>query len=296
MWISAWLNGRRQRVALNGTFSSWLPVKSGVPQGSVLGPSLFLIFINDIDDEISSHVLKFADDTKVFTRIEDENDALSLQDDINKLHLWSEKWQMLFNVSKCKILHFGHNNHRFNYFMNGQPLETVNEEKDLGVIVSSSLKLNTQVVACVKRANRILGMIYRTFETKELVLMLQLYKSLVRPHLEFAIQAWNPYLKGDIDYLEKVQRRFTRMIPVLQHLPYNERLSALNLTTLSTRRLRGDLIEAFKIMKGFVKASPQLWFEFSDISFTRGHSMKLCAKYSKLNVRRHFFSVRVVSE
>ncbi|PIK40267.1 putative RNA-directed DNA polymerase from mobile element jockey-like [Apostichopus japonicus] len=95
-WISAWLNGRRQRVALNGTFLSWLPVKSGVPQGSVLGPSLFLIFINDIDDEISSHVLKFADDTKVFTRIEDEKDALSLQEDINKLHLWVvSEWNAL---------------------------------------------------------------------------------------------------------------------------------------------------------------------------------------------------------
>ena len=185
---------------------------------------------------------------------------------------WSE---VEIGVSKCKILHFGHNNHCFNYFLNGQPLEAVNEEKDLGVIVSSSLKSNAQVVACVKRAMRILGMIHRTFETKEHNLMLQLYKSLVRPHLEFAIQAWSPYLKGDIDYIEKVQRRFTRMITVLQHLPYDERLTILNLTTLSTRRLRGDLIEAFKIMKGYEKASPQVWFDYSDISYTRGHSMKL---------------------
>lgn len=107
--------------------------------------------------------------------------------------------------------------------------------------------------------------------------MLKLYKSLVRPHLEYAVQAWNPYLKGDIDMIEKVQRRFTRMILELQQLTYEERLSSL--TTLFVRRLRGDLIEVYKILNGYGKVDSIVLFEFSNISFTRGHTMKLCVKH-----------------
>ena len=104
-WIQAWLTDRRQRVIVEGEISNWKPVLSGVPQGSVLGPILFLIFINDLDDDLSSKVLKFADDTKVFRTVKTDTDKETLQDDLTKLVKWSEKWQMLFNFGKCKCIH-----------------------------------------------------------------------------------------------------------------------------------------------------------------------------------------------
>ena len=107
-WIEKWLIDRRQRVVVDGEVSNWKVVLSGVPQGSVLGPILFLIYINDLDDDITSKVLKFADDTKVFRKIKSDADRQHLQDDLNKLIEWSEKWQMLFNFGKCKCLHTGH--------------------------------------------------------------------------------------------------------------------------------------------------------------------------------------------
>ena len=121
-WIKTWLTDRKQRVVLNGCASEWLPVLSGVPQGSVLGPLLFLVFINDIDgalDLTSSVIFKFADDSKVLRKVEDEEDQRRLQEEINNLCKWSEDWQMLFNAEKCKVLHFGKNNPGYSYTMGG---------------------------------------------------------------------------------------------------------------------------------------------------------------------------------
>ena len=124
-WIEKWLIDRRQRVVVDGEVSNWKSVLSGVPQGSVLGPILFLIYINDLDDDITSKVLKFADDTKVFRKIKSDADRQHLQDDLNKLIEWSEKWQMMFNFGKCKCLHTGHGNEDAQYTMGGTVLRTV---------------------------------------------------------------------------------------------------------------------------------------------------------------------------
>ena len=131
-WIEKWLIDRRQRVVVDGEVSNWKAVLSGVPQGSVLGPILFLIYINDLDDDITSKVLKFADDTKVFRKIKSDADRQHLQDDLNKLIEWSEKWQMLFNFGKCKCLHTGHGNEDAQYTMGDTVLNTTLKEKDLG--------------------------------------------------------------------------------------------------------------------------------------------------------------------
>ena len=140
---------------------------------------------------------------------------------------WSEDWQMLFNADKCKSIHYGHNNQRHQYNMNGHILEQLDQEKDLGVIITDSLKPGKQCAITAKKANRVLGIINRSITCKERKIILQLYKSLVRPHLEYAVQAWNPYLAKDITILEKVQRRATRMISDIQHLPYELRLKKL---------------------------------------------------------------------
>ena len=128
-WIEKWLTHRRQRVIVDGEISNWKSVLSGVPQGSVLGPILFLIYINDLEDDISSKVLKFSDDTKVFRKVTNDTDKQSLQDDRDKLVKWSEKWQMLFNFGKCKCIHIGHGNMDKEYIMGDAVLGRTTQEK-----------------------------------------------------------------------------------------------------------------------------------------------------------------------
>ena len=128
-WIEQWLTDRRQRVVVDGEVSSWKSVLSGVPQGSVLGPILFLVYINDLEEEVTGNILKFADDTKLFTKTKKIGDKTNLQDDIDKLVKWSEKWQMLFNFGKCKCLHIGPGNTSMNYEMGGTILSTTVKKK-----------------------------------------------------------------------------------------------------------------------------------------------------------------------
>ena len=167
---------------------------------------------------------------------------------------------MLFNVDKCKVMHIGINNSKANYEMNGKYLEEVTEERDLGVIFQNDLKCNRQCLKAVNTANKVLGMIKRSFSVRDKDVILQLYKSLVRPHLEYSIQAWRPHFQKDIDLIEGVQRRATKLISDLKDKSYENRLRILNLTTLETRRLRGDLIEVFKIFKGFDNLDPTVFF------------------------------------
>jgi hypothetical protein len=212
-WIEKWLIGRKQRVVLNGSISEWKSVTSGVPQGSVLGPLLFIIFVNDMDNSVLGRLLKFADDAKLFRCVSDPGGVDMLRDDLASLYKWSEDWQMSFNVDKCKVMHFGVNNAKEKYSINNIVLNVVKEEKDLGVIVQDDLKVSQQCSKVVKTANRILGMIGRTFQNRSKEIIIPLYKSLVRPHLEYCVQAWRPHLIKDIKLIENVQHRATRMIP-----------------------------------------------------------------------------------
>ena len=210
-----------------------------------------LIYINDLDDDITSKVLKFADDTKVFRKIKSDTDRQQLQDDLNKLTEWSEKWQMLFNYGKCKCLHTGHGNEDAQYTMGDTVLNTTIKEKDLGLTISADMKVSGQCAIAAAKGNQILGLIRRNIVYKEKELIIPLYKTIVRPHLEYCIQAWRPYRKKDIDILERVQRRATKMIQKLRNISYEMRLKECGLTTLETRRLRGDQIEVFKILNGY---------------------------------------------
>mgnify|MGYP003422120574 FL=1 len=173
-----------------------------------------------------------------------------LQDDLMNLCKWSDDWMMLFNADKCKVMHFGYNSTEADYKIYDKNLDVTKEERDLGIIIQNDLKCRLQCIKAVNTANIVLGMIRRSFVCKDREIILQLYKSLVRPHLEYCFQAWRPHLQKDIDLIEGVQRRATKMIPNLKNKAYEERLNNLNLTTLETRRLRGDLIEVFKICKG----------------------------------------------
>ncbi|KAF2349853.1 Reverse transcriptase domain [Trinorchestia longiramus] len=203
-WIRNWLTGRTQRVAIHDETSDPTLVTSGVPQGSVLGPLLFIIYINDLDVGIISKINKFADDTKLCHRAFTERDRATIHSDLNRLLQWTETWQMSFNIEKCSVMHVGANNRHFQHTMYNIPIETVQQQRDLGVIVTENLKHDKQVEKSVKNASRILGFIARNFEYKSKNIMLSLYKALVRPHLEYAVQLWSPTLRKDINKMEKI--------------------------------------------------------------------------------------------
>jgi ribonucleases P/MRP protein subunit RPP40 len=145
-WISQFLKDRRQRVAVAGSVSEWARVISGVPQGSVFGPLLFICYINDMPDTIDSMIHLYADDSKLCREVENELDARKLQTDINKLQAWSRIWQLVFNAEKCKVMHIGKSNQNRDYFMiegEGNCMERTDLEKDLGVWADNSLKFNS---------------------------------------------------------------------------------------------------------------------------------------------------------
>ena len=252
-WIKSWLSSRRQKVCVGQVDSEWKFVTSGVPQGSVLGPVLFLIYINDLDNNLISKLAKFADDTKLCKSVNSLDDTQSLQIDLDRLHEWSVKWQMTFNVDKCVVMHVGSNNVNSSYVLGNNKLKSSNKEKDLGIIMDNSFKFSEQCNTAIKNANRTLGLIKRTIKSRNKEVIIKLYKALVRPKLEYCVQAWRPFLKKDIDNLERVQRRATKIITECRNQNYETRLKTLNLISLEDRRTRGDLIQVFKLIKGIDK-------------------------------------------
>ena len=212
-WIKDWLSGRKQRVVVAGESSEWLPVESGVPQGTVLGGPLFDVYIDDIDlIVLLSFLIKFADDTKMAKLIKSMLDSIQFQADIDRLCKWVADWAMEFNAEKCKIMHIGRNNPRNKYYMNGVELSVTEVERDLAVWTDSTLKPSLQCSKAATNANRLLGMILKSFHYRTKQSLVPLYKSLVRPKMEFAVAAWNPFYDKDIACLEKVQRRLIRSL------------------------------------------------------------------------------------
>ncbi len=289
-WIGNWLTNRKQRVVINGKASEWIDVTSGVPQGSVLGPVLFLVYINDIDDGITSIISKFADDTKIANSVVSYEQVIEMQKNLDKLSEWGKKWLMSFNADKCKVLHIGYRNDKAKYVLNGTQLKSVENEIDLGVTISSNLKPSQQCSNVVKKANKVIGLIGRSFEYKSKDTILTLYNSLVRPLLEYCVQAWCPYYQKDIDKLERVQRRVTKMIPSLKNKSYDDRLKELNLFPLKQRRLRGDLIQVFKIIKGIDNMDCSKYFTIDTLNYTRGNGCKIVGKsFSSHESKNNFF-------
>jgi hypothetical protein len=255
-WIKSFLSNRKQRVVIDGRFSAWTEVTSGVPQGSVLGPLLFVIFINDLP-EVCSNILKlYADDSKLLARISDEADIGRLQVDLGEVDEWCRMWQMQLNTSKCKVVRFGRTvDHYIPLYLTSQDgsrqeIEVSEVERDLGIQVCNDLSWKKQVETAAARANSILGMLRKTFQHNSVQLWKKLYVSYVRPHLEFAVPAWNPHRVGLGGLLEKVQRRATKIPKPLRQLNYEERLRQLGLEKLETRRSRGDLVQFFKFFWG----------------------------------------------
>ena len=261
---------------MENSYSGWTDVISGIPQGSVLGPILFVIFINDMPDAIESLCQLFADDAKIYAsvNIRDDTNTIKLQKDLDRLSEWSRKWQLPFNTGKCKVLHIGTNNPCHRYKMDNKKLDNVSEEKDLGVLVDEDLKFHKQTAAAVKKANRSLGIIKKTFVSLNETTLPTLYKTLVRPHLELANVAWGPHFKGDIKAVESIQKRATKLVKTLKDVPYENRLRSLNIPSLVHRRRRGDMIFTYKISHDVFDINNESVF-ISPSQATRGHAHKI---------------------
>ena len=209
-WINSWLSGRTQQVVLDGQASDPVPVLSGVPQGSVLGPVLFLIFINDLLDNIRSSVRLFADDCVLYKNIHSLQDCLALQEDLTSLGQWEADRQMKFNVAKCHSMRVTRHQHHkqilFDYSLHNQTLENVQSAKYLGITITDNMDWGQHVSEISSKATKTLGFLHRNLafaprSTKEVA-----YKTLVPPKLEYAAPIWSPHSKLQNNQIEKVQR------------------------------------------------------------------------------------------
>ena len=284
-WLESFLIGRTTRVKIGKHISSLHPVTSGVPQGSVLGPILFILYTSDIIVNSKTNFSIYADDTKIYTN--PLENALDLQMDIDSVVEWTEKWLIPLNEAKCTILHIGKNNPHYQYNINGVNIQPTTWVKDLGVIITNDLKWEAHINNIVKKANRKLFLIRKAFRFLDETTFKTLFGTYILPILEYSSSVWSPYLTKDITLLEGVQRRATKMLQSLKNLPYEERLLKLNMSSLTLRRQRRDAVETYKILHGHY-ASPQLvdFYTKANTQNLRGHNLKLKkAKFKHINYK-----------
>jgi len=294
-WLSAYLNDRKIAVKVADTLSTWTDATSGVPQGSVLGPVLFVMYIDICINAISQTDFGlFADDTKL---LGEAGVSSQIQSDLDALTEKLEEWQLSPNLAKCSVVHLGRQNPMYSYKMKGIDLTKSTCEKDLGVILSLDLKPEKYIGLVMRKASNTLWLLSQSLRYLDNHSKISAYTSYVRPQLEYATVIWSPYLKKDIDRIERVQKRFVKGLQGFRNLPYDEALRRLTLHKLETRRTILDLKTLFKIVhENFGNVKDKL-VQITPQSNTRSHSLQLepvKMKIARSNSYQHSFIPRVI--
>ena len=302
-WIGEFLRGRSMYVGVAGRSSRRLPVTSGVPQGSVLGPVLFLIYINHVVAGLTCQYKLFADDIKLYLSFDItdlEAGISSGQRNIDLLINTSEAWGLSMNVAKCVCVRFSRRRHNMPseqmspYTIGGNPIRFVSSHRDLGVLVDGDLKFHSHISTVSRFANALTSNILSCTLCRDADFILNIYTMHIRPLLEYGCCLWNTGYLGDLRLLERVQRRWTRSVDGLQDVPYAERLRALDLFSVKGRLLRADLILTYMIFSDLCAVKPSDLFTVLSNSITRGHQFKVAVPRTSLDSRKRFFAVRVV--
>lgn len=286
------------RTVIRDKYSNWSTVTSGVPQGSVLAPIMFQIYINDIQEGVNSYINLFADDAKLLKVIKSQVDCIEMQRDIDNMYEWSKKWKLEFNAKKCHAMEMGKSGRRptWNYKMGEDEIMKSKKEKDLGVVIQDTLQPGQHISEIFGSTYRLLSNIRVAFHYMDKTMMEKIITTMIRPRVEYAAVVWSPHLKKDIRKLERVQRIATKMVPELKDLTYEERLKEMGLPTLQDRRERGDLITMYKIVKGIEKIDRQdlVLLANEEGRRTRGHSKKIRKSKCSGDIRKYSFPHRTV--
>ena len=295
-WISSFLTGRRQSVKIGSSFSKFSPVSSGVPQGSVLGPILFNLFVNDITDNLDNTTTSkmFADDIKIYSEFDTNTTTCNLQTHLDLIYKWSSIWQLTISQPKCNILFLGHHEIKRPLNISTFPLRVSNLIVDLGISIDPELKFSIHIHEIAARAKQRAALIHRCFLSRSSINLLRAFKTYVRPLVEYATQIWSPHFSSLIILIEGVQRSFTKRLPGLSNLTYAERLTTLKLQSLEHRRLIFDLVMCFEIVHGLNALKFDDFFTFPNLSTTRGHPLKLATPIAKKDVKKYFFFTRII--
>jgi hypothetical protein len=296
--IESFLKDRSQVVSVNGMRSESVSLKSGVPQGSVLGPLLFLVYINDLANIFPQNITSkyFADDAKIYTEVRSGEDIDELQRSLDSLVLWAGEWQLNISIKKCftfDVLLQRNSEIFYSNSIEDHELDNVSTVKDLGVALDINLKFHDHISQVAAEAKKRCFLIYRCFNCRNSSSLLRGYKSYILPILNYCTSVWSPSLIQDIILIESVQRAFTKRIPGLASMTYEMRLKFLNLPTLELRRLRNDLVFCYKIFHCYVAGLPESYGLVLSKRHSRGHSLKLKKQIAIKEPRRNFFAVRM---
>ena len=300
-WIASFLKDRSQVVVVNGSSSSSVPVKSGVPQGSVLGPCLFLAFINDLPENLSSTSRLFADDTAVYGTVNNYVDAAELQQDLLRLEEWERNWEMMFHPAKCVTLPITRKrNLRIpSYHLHGHTLETVSSAKYLGVTLTTKLDWEEHITSTVTKANRALGFLRRNLKISSKTIKEKAYKAYVRPLVEYAATVWDPQSQKAINKIEAIQRRATRFVLNRYHntSSVSDMLDILQWPSLQQRRQNARLVMMYKIHHQFVQCPHiQEKLQFAPNRERRGHPQQFSLITARTQYRSGAFLPQTIKD
>jgi ribonuclease P/MRP protein subunit RPP40 len=274
-------------------------VKSGVPQGTVLGPLIFSLYANDLPDVVTDpnvSVSLFADDAKIYAACPKSTATNNnLQNSLKSIHDWSKIWQLSLSLPKCSVFCFGKCSVEPVYALDSAKLNVTSEAIDLGVLLSRSCKSTSHCTKIYKKSASSAALIFRAFHTRSKNFLMNMFQTYVRPTVMYNSPCWSPYLLKDIHILERVQRSYTKRIPGLRNLTYSDRLATLGIESLEELRLRADLVLAYKIIRNKIDLKFDDFFKYNNVDhrLRAANNLQLKIPFSRLDPSVFFFCRRI---